>query len=73
MTETAAQELARRVKAVREEYGCDLFTAKDFVLRNDARLAAAHALDELRILIGEDAARHLDDLIKARITEATGS
>lgn len=72
MTETAAQELARRVKAVREEHGCDLFTAKDFVLRNDARLAAAHALAELSILIGEDAARHLDDLIKARISEYPG-
>lgn len=70
MTETAAQELARRVKAVREAHGCDLFTAKDFVLRNDARLAAAHALDELNILIGEDATRHLDDLIKARVIEA---
>lgn len=66
------QVVADRVKELMSERRIGLLDAQRMALSENADWAAQHALDELEILLGEDAARHIDALVQARIAAYPG-
>lgn len=66
------QVVLERVREIQAALGVGLLEAKRIALAENADRAASNALDEIELLLGEDAARHIDELVKARIAAYSG-